>query len=118
MILGIIRDKSAASDTRSDSETESEDDTSKAKAVGWLYMGSHNFTPSAWGTLSGSAFNPTLNVRMRVPVTMFLWGIWTLTTGLDHELRARHPVASAQRGGGEPARVLGAAAAEVRAWEG
>ncbi|EPS99962.1 hypothetical protein FOMPIDRAFT_1060549 [Fomitopsis schrenkii] len=62
MILGIIRDKSAASDTRSDSETESEDDTSKAKAVGWLYMGSHNFTPSAWGTLSGSAFNPTLNI--------------------------------------------------------
>ncbi|EKM52233.1 uncharacterized protein PHACADRAFT_148739 [Phanerochaete carnosa HHB-10118-sp] len=30
--------------------------------VGWAYVGSHNFTPSAWGTLSGSAFNPTLNI--------------------------------------------------------
>ena len=36
----------------------------KEKPTGWLYMGSHNFTPSAWGTLSGTAFNPTLNVRM------------------------------------------------------
>ncbi|KAF8202034.1 hypothetical protein K438DRAFT_2015408 [Mycena galopus ATCC 62051] len=28
----------------------------------WLYMGSHNFTPSAWGTLSGSGFQPVLTV--------------------------------------------------------
>ena len=66
MILGIIRDKSTTSGNRSDSETEDEDDSvsgSKEKPIGWLYMGSHNFTPSAWGTLSGSAFNPTLNVR-------------------------------------------------------
>jgi hypothetical protein len=32
-------------------------------AAGWAYVGSHNFTPSAWGTLSGSSFNPILNVR-------------------------------------------------------
>jgi len=25
-------------------------------------VGSHNFTPSAWGTLSGSGFTPILNV--------------------------------------------------------
>ncbi|KAG5640710.1 hypothetical protein DXG03_007467 [Asterophora parasitica] len=31
-------------------------------AVGWAYVGSHNFTPSAWGTLSGSGFNPILNI--------------------------------------------------------
>lgn len=31
---------------------------------GWAYIGSHNFTSSAWGTLSGSAFNPTLNVHL------------------------------------------------------
>jgi tyrosyl-DNA phosphodiesterase-1 len=34
-----------------------------APAHGWAYVGSHNFTPSAWGTLSGSAFNPVLNAR-------------------------------------------------------
>ncbi|KAK7438231.1 hypothetical protein VKT23_018162 [Stygiomarasmius scandens] len=31
--------------------------------IGWVYLGSHNFTPSAWGTVSGSAFNPVLNIR-------------------------------------------------------
>jgi len=30
--------------------------------VGYAYVGSHNFTPSAWGTLSGSGFTPILNV--------------------------------------------------------
>ena len=38
----------------------------KGPVVGWIYVGSHNFTPSAWGTLSGSGFNPTLNVSRRV----------------------------------------------------
>ncbi|VDC04263.1 unnamed protein product [Peniophora sp. CBMAI 1063] len=32
------------------------------QAEGWMYVGSHNFTPSAWGTLSGSAFTPIINV--------------------------------------------------------
>ncbi|KAJ3481086.1 hypothetical protein NLI96_g7894 [Meripilus lineatus] len=32
------------------------------KLAGWAYLGSHNFTPSAWGTLSGSSFNPSLNI--------------------------------------------------------
>ena len=35
----------------------------REKLIGWAYVGSHNFTPSAWGTLSGSAANPSLNVR-------------------------------------------------------
>ena len=30
--------------------------------AGWVYVGSHNFTPSAWGTLSGSSSKPSLNV--------------------------------------------------------
>jgi len=52
----------------SDSETESESDGPEnapevpKEAIGWAYVGSHNFTPSAWGTLSGSGFNPTLNL--------------------------------------------------------
>lgn len=48
--------------------SETEDDTDDEIEVvdpgaGWAYVGSHNFTPSAWGTLSGSAFTPVLNVR-------------------------------------------------------
>jgi tyrosyl-DNA phosphodiesterase-1 len=48
----------------SDSETEPESDDIEIKndPIGWAYVGSHNFTPSAWGTLSGSGFNPVLNV--------------------------------------------------------
>lgn len=34
------------------------------KYIGWAYVGSHNFTPSAWGTLSGSSFNPVLNASL------------------------------------------------------
>jgi tyrosyl-DNA phosphodiesterase 1 len=30
---------------------------------GWCYIGSANLTPSAWGTLTGSGFQPVLNVR-------------------------------------------------------
>jgi tyrosyl-DNA phosphodiesterase-1 len=33
------------------------------KPYGWVYVGSHNFMPSAWGTLSGRGFNPVINVR-------------------------------------------------------
>jgi tyrosyl-DNA phosphodiesterase 1 len=48
-----------------DSDTEDDDkinDEPGKEAVGWAYVGSHNFTPSAWGNISGSAFNPVLNV--------------------------------------------------------
>ena len=34
-----------------------------ARPYGWAYVGSHNFTASAWGTLSGTGFTPILNVR-------------------------------------------------------
>ncbi|KAL0058705.1 hypothetical protein AAF712_014616 [Marasmius tenuissimus] len=48
----------------STTEPESDDEIQIIEtAVGWAYVGSHNFTPSAWGTLSGSAFNPVMNVR-------------------------------------------------------
>lgn len=54
--------------TISDSETDTDtDETGGGNAaqpkqpLGWAYVGSHNFTPSAWGTLSGSGFNPVLN---------------------------------------------------------
>ena len=71
MIIGTFRQSALASTNKvpdSDSETEPEDDEIRevspriSNAHGWAYVGSHNFTPSAWGTLSGSGFNPILNV--------------------------------------------------------
>ena len=50
-------DSDTASDSDDDAIVEIRDDN-----VGWAYVGSHNFTPSAWGTLSGSSFNPVMNV--------------------------------------------------------
>ena len=77
MVLGTFRDKRggldrhARSSAREDSEDEDDaggdgngNGNGNKKLVGWAYVGSHYFTPSAWGTLSGSAFNPTLNVRL------------------------------------------------------
>ncbi len=49
---------------RSDVDTGDEDANERRsnKFIGWAYIDSHNFTASAWGTLSGSAFSLTLNV--------------------------------------------------------
>ncbi|KAF4567334.1 hypothetical protein EYR36_010953 [Pleurotus pulmonarius] len=48
-------------------EGESDDEVQivqgREEAIGWAYVGSHNFTPSAWGTLSGSSFTPVLNIK-------------------------------------------------------
>ncbi|KAL6303385.1 phospholipase D/nuclease [Sparassis latifolia] len=68
MILATIGTSSKSFDDRSltESDTEGDDDadtgSTQRELFGWLYVGSHNFTPSAWGTLSGSAFSPTLNI--------------------------------------------------------
>ncbi len=77
-MLGTFRDKRGGLDrhARSSAQADSEDeddaggsgDTAEDKKLaGWVYVGSHNFTPSAWGTLSGSGFNPTLNVSLNNP---------------------------------------------------
>ncbi|KAJ3732045.1 tyrosyl-DNA phosphodiesterase-domain-containing protein [Lentinula guzmanii] len=69
MIVSIISPKSTKRSTPEviNVDTESEDDDNDPEVintnVGWAYLGSHNFTPSAWGTLSGSAFNPVMNIR-------------------------------------------------------
>ncbi|KAJ7459408.1 tyrosyl-DNA phosphodiesterase-domain-containing protein [Mycena galericulata] len=64
MILGTLRVPEKDPDsTESDTESESEVELVEPKKPhAWLYVGSHNFTASAWGTLSGSGFNPVLNV--------------------------------------------------------
>ncbi|KAJ7153284.1 hypothetical protein C8R46DRAFT_1357181 [Mycena filopes] len=38
------------------------DEEERHKPHGWIYIGSHNFTPSAWGSLTGSGFSPVLTV--------------------------------------------------------
>ncbi|KAG9019606.1 hypothetical protein FRB90_012452 [Tulasnella sp. 427] len=61
MVLGIFVDKSR--NTLSASPTKaSKGKASSSSLGGWCYIGSHNFTPSAWGNLSGSAEAPVMNV--------------------------------------------------------
>ena len=67
MIIAMLQDNPFSSKKQnelSDSEEYTDDEIEEVEpAAGWAYVGSHNFTPSAWGTLSGSSFNPILNVR-------------------------------------------------------
>ncbi|TFY58186.1 hypothetical protein EVG20_g8248 [Dentipellis fragilis] len=68
MIIATIRRANAASGSDSGAETDQSDDelivenSPGKRIVGWTYVGSHNFTPSAWGTLSGSGFTPVMNI--------------------------------------------------------
>jgi tyrosyl-DNA phosphodiesterase-1 len=60
---GSSPDKDSGSDSGSDSDSDVvEVKEDQGDIMGYAYVGSHNFTPSAWGTLSGSGFTPTLNV--------------------------------------------------------
>jgi tyrosyl-DNA phosphodiesterase 1 len=61
---GSSPDKDPGSDSDSDVVEVMED---QGDIAGYAYVGSHNFTPSAWGTLSGSGFTPTLNVSYLPP---------------------------------------------------
>ncbi len=57
----------AEDDDDSDADADADSDVVEVKGgdcVGYAYVGSHNFTPSAWGTLSGSGFTPVLNVSV------------------------------------------------------
>lgn len=77
---GVTRAITPHSESDDDSEEDGDGDIVEVnphrgvKLAGWVYVGSHNFTPSAWGTLSGSAFNPTLNVSAcsyHLPFSLF-----------------------------------------------
>ena len=88
MIIAIMHDegllggkgngKKADYDSDTDTDTDMEDDVIEIKdeKVGWAYIGSHNFTPSAWGNLSGSSFNPVLNVSGLSCGSGFVQPIW------------------------------------------
>lgn len=81
MIIAVYQDNPLATKLRGkEAPEDSEDDVIEVvtPAIGWAYIGSHNFTPSAWGTLSGSAFSPILNVSVQfvftkpsAPLTIF-----------------------------------------------
>ncbi|KAF8800390.1 phospholipase D/nuclease [Phlegmacium glaucopus] len=67
MIIAMLQDNPFSSKKPQEESSDTEDDTDDEiqvvePAAGWAYVGSHNFTPSAWGTLSGSSFNPILNI--------------------------------------------------------
>lgn len=65
MIIAVF--VGAASSPGNDSDSDSdivEVKMDQDDGVGYAYVGSHNFTPSAWGTLSGSGFTPVLNVSI------------------------------------------------------
>lgn len=67
MIIATYRNSTFVSKGSLQEDSETEDDTDDEikviqPAFGWAYIGSHNFTPSAWGTLTGSAFSPVLNI--------------------------------------------------------
>ena len=69
MIAVFVGASSSAADEDSDSDSDSdivEVKMDQDDAVGYAYVGSHNFTPSAWGTLSGSGFTPVLNVSVPI----------------------------------------------------
>ena len=80
------------------------------KLTGWAYMGSHNFTPSAWGTLSGSAFNPTLNASR----LSFVARRSSTDCGFTgHQLRTGNRFASEERGRSQCCCMLGETCKEI-----
>ena len=75
MIIAMLQENALAGKLKQREYADTEDDTDDdieviEPAQGWAYIGSHNFTPSAWGTLSGSSFNPTLNVSSQPGFTV------------------------------------------------
>ena len=68
MIIGTYKDRSSPNNDDSSSDESlltpggTSTEESDINLVGWIYVGSHNFTNSAWGSLSGSTASPVLNV--------------------------------------------------------
>lgn len=77
MIIATFLGAGSSPDKDSGSDSDSDSDVVEVKGgqgdiVGYAYVGSHNFTPSAWGTLSGSGFTPILNVSY-LPLSSGFW---------------------------------------------
>ncbi|KAJ7843385.1 hypothetical protein B0H13DRAFT_1648442 [Mycena leptocephala] len=61
MILGTAQDDDPKNETESEGESGAAGRPLR-RPHAWFYVGSHKFSVSAWGALSGSGFNPALNV--------------------------------------------------------
>ena len=71
MMIAVFVGAGSSTVVDEDSDSETDSDVMEVKmdqddVMGYAYVGSHNFTPSAWGTLSGSGFTPVLNVSAAV----------------------------------------------------
>lgn len=112
MIIAIWRDipepekgkDGQTSLAKDDSDTEDDDIIEVNKYSGWAYVGSHNFTPSAWGTLSGSGFRPTLNVRLSDTLLSLIYSRFSIQN-TNYELGVVFPLKEEQ------------AALDVACWE-
>jgi len=65
MIIATFQDRAEGNSLTSSSKKEKDkdkDDEIESQVGGWCYVGSHNFTPSAWGNLSGDDFSPIMNI--------------------------------------------------------
>jgi Tyrosyl-DNA phosphodiesterase len=56
MIIALPAKKGEGTD-----ETDRNEENAK-KPIGWAYIGSHNFTASAWGEMTGKPLFPKLKV--------------------------------------------------------
>ncbi|KAJ7866519.1 hypothetical protein B0H13DRAFT_2281422 [Mycena leptocephala] len=76
MILGTLRCASTQDDdTKNETESEGESDAAGKplrRPHAWFYVGSHNFSVSAWGAPRGSGFNPVLDV-VNYELGIVLW---------------------------------------------
>ncbi|GME26339.1 phospholipase d nuclease [Neofusicoccum parvum] len=63
MVLG--RGQHASSDGEEDEDEVDKDEATERKNVAWAYIGSHNLTSSAWGTLSKDRATQALKVTCR-----------------------------------------------------
>ncbi|THU94058.1 phospholipase D/nuclease [Dendrothele bispora CBS 962.96] len=63
VVYQVLSDSESESESGTDAESDSDGLELVDPPIGWVYVGSHNFTPSAWGTISGSRSNPVLNIN-------------------------------------------------------
>lgn len=57
---------SSASSSKAEGKQKAKDND----VGGWFYVGSHNFSPAAWGTLNFKNKPPTLNVSSRAVIEL------------------------------------------------
>lgn len=71
MLIGLFEPSTSLfSPSKSGKRKADELEDDKASYGGWIYVGSHNFSPSAWGTVNYKNKPPTLNVGAVRPTSL------------------------------------------------